>query len=65
MKTIREGPVVIYPRDRGVIDVFVGKGWDQHTMFKVVRGVPHLVKGYDPLSEKDYDLLKELVNESR
>lgn len=60
MKTVREGPISVYPRGQGVIDVFTGTGWEKHSVFKIVKGHPRLESGA-PLSEKEFTELKEMV----
>ena len=35
MKTVREGLVVILPRNDELVDVFTGIGWNQHTLFAI------------------------------
>jgi hypothetical protein len=59
MKRTLEGPVVVLPRE-DVIDVFTGKGWSTHSVFKVVKGFPKFVGG-SPLTEEDFKTLKKLV----
>ena len=59
MRAIRESAVVVLPRGHGIIDVFTGKGWDNHSVFKLIKGVPHLIKGFDPLTEEEYNKLRE------
>lgn len=36
MKTVREGLVVILPRNDALVDVFTGIGWKNHTVFSVL-----------------------------
>jgi len=60
MRPVREGPLVVFPREHGIIDVFTGRGWDHHSVFKLIRGSPRLVEG-NPLSERDYNELKDMV----
>lgn len=60
MRTVRVGDVVVFPREHGIIDVFTGKGWEHHSVFKVIRGAPRLVEG-NPLTEREYNELKDCV----
>ena len=59
MNRVLEGPVVVMPR-YDVVDVFTGKGWDNHSVFKVIKGFPKFVSG-NPLSEDDFKTLRRLV----
>ena len=47
MKTVREGPVIILPRNdgKGTVDVFTGHAWEKHTVFEVTEGKIKFVKG--------------------
>lgn len=47
MKTVREGLVVILPRNDELVDVFTGIGWKQHTLFALKDNAPVKVKGPD------------------
>jgi hypothetical protein len=60
MRTVREGPIAIFPREHGIVDVFTGRGWDHHSVFKLIRGNPRLIEG-NPLTEREYAELKEYV----
>jgi hypothetical protein len=50
MKVVREGAVVILPRNSATVDVFTDKGWDNHAVYAVKDGQLKLVKG-KPLNE--------------
>ncbi|MPN23973.1 hypothetical protein SDC9_171366 [bioreactor metagenome] len=61
IKPVRVSPVVILPRGNNVVDVFVGGGWEQHSVFQVsAGGFPKLVKG-SPLTQEQYNFLREQV----
>jgi len=61
MKTVREGSVVTLPRNDGkTVDIFTGKGWDNHTVFEVSEGKIRFVKG-KALSSDDFKTFKNRI----
>jgi hypothetical protein len=58
MKPVREGNVVTLPRQDGkTVDVFTGKGWDNHTVFEVHEKGVKLIKG-KAMSAEDFKTFK-------
>lgn len=45
MNTVKEGEVLVFPRNDSVADVFVGSGWENHSVFELKGGKPTLVRG--------------------
>jgi len=68
MKAVREGNVVSLPRQDGVtVDVFTGKGWENHTVFEIIpdkdggKGKKiRLLRGH-ALSMEDFQTFKKRV----
>jgi hypothetical protein len=60
MKTIREGDVVVLPRDDKTVDIFTGQGWDRHTVFEVSEGKIRFVKGV-ALSQEQFKKFKSCL----
>lgn len=60
IKRIQEGEVWVFPRHDNTIDVWTGKGWGTHAVFKVFKGYLRFVEG-NPLSEQHFKFLKSLV----
>lgn len=61
LKPVREGSLVTLPRHDGkTIDVFAGKGWDNHTVFEVTEGKIKLVRG-KALTADDWKTFKSRI----
>lgn len=61
MKRIQEGEVWVFPRYDNTIDVWTGKGWANHSVFKIFRGGYLRFFEGAPLSEQHFKTLKALV----
>lgn len=60
MKRILKGEIMVLPVNKWTFDVFTGEGFDNHSRFQSFKGHLKLVAGA-PVSEKEYNKLKELV----
>jgi len=58
---VLEGEVVILPRDEKLADVFVGKGWQNHSVFELVKGWPTLRDG-NGVSDAEFRFLRKSMN---
>jgi hypothetical protein len=60
MKKLAKGEIIILPRTKWTIDVFTGKGWENHSCFHVYKGHLKLVGG-QPVTDREYSELTELL----
>lgn len=58
-KTSLSDMTVLY-RNKWTLDVFTGKGWDNHSCFQIYKGHLKLVGG-QPITDKEYSKLTEFV----
>ena len=61
MKRIVEGDIAIFPRNKWIIDVFTGEGWDNHSCFRIFKGLPKLIGG-SPVTAAEYTEIQRLIN---
>lgn len=60
MRAIKEGNIIILPRNGEVADVFLGIGWENHSIFRLVDGKPKLEKGTG-LSETQFRFVRKAM----
>lgn len=59
-KRITEGEIWVFPFSKWVIDVFTGKGFENHSRFHIFKGHLKLVAG-EPVTDAEYKQLQKLV----
>jgi hypothetical protein len=60
MNKSMEGGIAVFPRNKWVVDVFTGKGWDDHSVFRIYKGTLKLVGG-SPVTETEYKQLQGMI----
>jgi len=60
MKAVREGNILVLPRNNETVDVFLGSGWENHSVFKLESGKPKLVAGTG-LSEVQFRFVRKVM----
>jgi len=60
MKKVMEGGIAIFPRNKWVVDVFTGMGYDNHSCFRIYKGTLKLVGG-SPVTETEYKQLQGMI----
>jgi len=60
MKRKLEGDVVVLPRDKNLVDVFTGHGWENWSLFQNTGTYLKLVAGTG-VSEEDYAKLMRML----
>lgn len=61
MKAIREGQIAVLPRNHTIVDVFVGKGWENRSLLGYKGGELHLIKGEPLTKEQAHTVIAAMV----
>ncbi len=61
MKAQMTGNVWFKPRNKWIVDVFTGEGWENYSCFRIFRGEPKLISG-TPVTDDEYKEIKRLIN---
>ena len=62
MQRVMEGNVAVFPRNKWIIDVFTGDGWDNWSCFRIYKGSLKLIAGA-PVTQAEYDQLQQMVKQ--
>ncbi len=61
MNKVMEGGIAIFPRNKWIVDVFTGMGYDNWSCFRIFKGQPKLIGG-SPVTEVEYKEIQRLAN---
>lgn len=62
MKRLMNGEISLFPRNKWIVDVFTGEGFENWSCFRIFKGVPKLIGG-SPVTAAEYADIQRLVND--